>query len=455
MPSMRFVFNLAAVTVVCAAGAAFASSPPLPSLQFTRENTNLVLRFGGRLQQAAQVKGPYTNVIGARSPHAVSVARSELGYWRAYREDLQRFNQRLSAGQLHIVAIRADGSLWSWGGNFDGQLGIGSTVDRTNAPQRVVGDAHWMAVSAGFVHTLALREDGTLWTWGSADGGRLGTGTTLDAFSPQAVAGNATWKAVAGGGDFSVALRNDGTLWTWGWNNYGQLGNGSNSMEAVPRMIDTNTTWRTITAGYNYAMALREDGTLWTWGNNSRGQLGIGTTTGTNRPVQVGTNADWIAVAAPGGTLISSHSLGLRSDGTLWSWGDNAFGQLGTGTNKNSNVPQQVGTNNTWRAMASGNDHSAAIQDDGTLWGWGSNLFGKVGEVVAPYFGVHIPTQIATNRLWNAVAGGQDCTVALRSDGTLWTWGSSGFGVLGDGGAVLSSTPTPQPVLGGATWGSP
>jgi alpha-tubulin suppressor-like RCC1 family protein len=349
---------------------------------------------------------------------------------------------RVAAGGAHTVALRADGTLWTWGYNFSGQLGNG-TFTSTNTPQPILTNATWQAVSAGSAHTVALRADGTLWTWGLNGSGQLGNGTFKSANTPQPILTNATWQAVAAGVDHTVALREDGTLWTWGNNVEGQLGNGTFTSTNTPQPILTNATWKAVAAGSRYTVALREDGTLWTWGYNFSGQLGNGTFTSTNTPQPILTNATWQAVAAG-----VDHTVALREDGTLWTWGDNRIGQLGNGTFPSTNTPQPILTNATWQAVAAGRDHTVALRADGTLWTWGYNFSGQLGNGTFP--STNTPQPILTNATWQAVAAGRDHTVALRADGTLWTWGNNVNGQLGNG--TFPSTNTPQPIQTNATW---
>ncbi len=198
----------------------------------------------------------------------------------------------VSAGWYHIAALRADGALWTWGNNSDGQLGNGTFVPVTNfpsgisTPQPIASNTTWKAVSAGGGHTVAIREDGTLWAWG----GTLGSGAFTTTNTPQPIASNMTWQAVSSGGGHTIAIRENGTLWTWGYNGAGQLGNGTVDNLSNPQPILPGMIWRTVSAGATHSLAIRDDGTLWSWGDNSFGQLGI---LPDLTPTRIGTGNDW------------------------------------------------------------------------------------------------------------------------------------------------------------------
>jgi len=228
--------------------------------------------------------------------------------------------------------VANDGSLWAWGDNSSGQLGDGTTTDKSTAVLVAAGlNKKWAAVSAGNAHTLALAIDGTLWAWGNNIRGQLGDGTSTRRLEPVAVATNRTWTAVGSGNFHTLAMASDGALWAWGDNAYGQLGDGTTetSLVPVPVAVNTKQTWTAISVGVSHNLALASDGTMWAWGNNYFGQLGDGTTAwGRETPKPVATNLDlkWTAISAG-----ANHTMALATDGTLWTCGDNFYGQLGIG----------------------------------------------------------------------------------------------------------------------------
>ncbi len=345
--------------------------------------------------------------------------------------------QQVGAGSLHSAAIRADGSLWTWGGNAYGQLGNGAVATSFTQyePARVGTATNWQSVSAGYYHTVALRQDGTMWAWGGNSGGMVGNGTTIDQPTPVQVGTGYTWRSVSAGPGFTLAIRADGTLWAWGYNYEGQLGIGSTvGQQNVPTQVGTATNWASLGPGWYHALATRTDGTLWAWGSNVAGQLGLGTTSSQGNqqrtPVQVGTATNWASVAAG-----ISHSVARRTDGTLWAWG--------SGNGQTS--PAQVGTATTWASVTTYASHSAAIKTDGTLWTWGQNDSGQLG--LGRGAGSAAPAQVGTATTWQRIALGDEHSLAVRTDGTLWVWGSNSDGQL----AAPYAAPAPINILLGGT----
>jgi hypothetical protein len=181
-----------------------------------------------------------------------------------------------------------------------------------------------------------------------------------------------------------------------------------------------------ISDGRIHNLALKSDGTLWAWGDNSYGQLGDGTTTQRNSPVQVGNATDWISVI--GG---NDCSFALKSNGTLWAWGNNFYGKLGDGTTTERHNPVQIGGADNWVSVSSGNQHTVALKSDGTLWAWGYNGYGQLGDGTT--VDKNMPIQIGVLNNWVSISCGGTHTLARKSDGTIWSWGYNGYGQLGDG----------------------
>jgi len=333
----------------------------------------------------------------------------------------------ISAGEGHVMAIAEDGTLWAWGRNWYGQLGDGTTTN-PNAPVRIGGAANWVSVSAGERHTVAIREDGTLWAWGNNQFGRTGLGTTSGNTTSPVQIGTATnWIHASAGEEHNVAIRSDGSLWAWGRNIYGQLGDGTTTNRATPVQIEAGTKWAYISAGASLTLAIKENGSLWAWGLNSTGQLGDGTMANRNAPVQIQPGMTWKSASAG-----EDHNVAIRSDGTLWAWGRNDYGQLGDDTIfADSEVPVQIQASTTWTYVSAGDMYTMAIRSDGTLWAWGGNDYGQLGDGTTT--DSEVPVQIQAGTTWTYVSAGDMYTMAIRSDGTLWAWGGNDYGQLGDG----------------------
>jgi YD repeat-containing protein len=359
----------------------------------------------------------YTNEVSATTSNPPTPVYSQFG-----------------AGSSHTVALKSNGTLWAWGSNLYGQVGVGGgpPFDKINPTQIGTGNT-WVSVAAGDSHTVALKSDGTLWAWGRNNYGQLGDGTAVDKPAPVKIGTGNTWVSIAAGWAHTVALKSDGTLWAWG---RGPLGDGTMDNKNAPVQIGAASTWVSISAGFSYTMALKSDGTLWAWGFNGFGSLGDGTTVGKTVPVQIGTGNTWVSVGAFYLTTVA-----LKSDGTLWAWGANQFGQLGDGTTVNKSAPVQIGSESTWTSVAAGSDHIVALKSNGMLWALGANQFGQLGDGTT--VDKSAPVQIGTGNTWVSIVAGTYHTLALKSDGTLWAWGGNENGQLGDGTITGKTIPTP------------
>jgi alpha-tubulin suppressor-like RCC1 family protein len=340
---------------------------------------------------------------------------------------------KAGAGSSCTFVIKADGTLWAWGRNNYGQLGIGTTVN--TAVKTQVGTAsNWQNIEGGQFHTVAIKSDGSLWTWGFNASGQLGLSNTTNKTIPTQVASTNVWTSVAAGYDHTVAITNDGSMYAWGLNDHGQLGIGSSSNRTTPTLIGTG--WQSVSAGNNVTIAVKTDGTLWGWGEGS--QVGDGTTADKYSPVQLGTATNWKGVSRG-----VSHTLAVKTDGTLWAWGTNGRGQLGNGTTTGSSIPAQVGTDTNWESAKSGFFFSMGRKTDGSIWSWGQNTYHQLG-LGASTANVLVPTQIGTDTDWQTISVGTSSlfSKAIKNDGTFWAWGYNNYSQLGDGLTLQLQVPT-------------
>lgn len=280
----------------------------------------------------------------------------------------------VAAGDRHSVALRSDGTVWAWGDNGQRQLGVPSNTSPTStSPVQVPGLTGVMSIAAGAEHSLAVRSDGTVWSWGANGSGQLGTTPTEP--SVQVVPGVRGVNKVVSAGTYSMALAADGSVWAWGDNSSGQTG-GTAASSVTPAPIPGLSGIRSLAAGRFHAMAVASDGSLWAWGSNGSGQLGVGDTQPRSGAVRVqGVNAP---VAISGG---DRHSLALMPDGSSWAWGANDISQLGIGpsTVDPSTLPVQVlreggGTLANGRLVVGGGNQSLVVDSDGVAWEFGQHF---------------------------------------------------------------------------------
>ena len=350
----------------------------------------------------------------------------------------------VATGEYHSIALKTDGSLWAWGLNSQGQLGDGTYANR-NTPVRVGTENNWSAVAAGLNYTVALKTDGSLWAWGENIYGQLGNVTYTNRNTPLRVGTDNDWSAVVAINSHTIALKTDGSLWAWGSNYYGQLGDGTTTNRSVPVRVGNENNWIALSAGAHHSVGIKADGSLWAWGYNNYNQLGDGTYVNRNAPVRVGTANDWTAIESGW-----YHNIALKTDGSLWTWGFNYFGQLGDGTFVNRSVPIRIGADNDWAILSSGYHHTIVIKNDGSLWAWGRNDYSQFGEGITA--SRNTPVRIGVENNWAEVKSGgygyNDGTgltvhhsIALKTDGSLWAWGSNSYGQLGDGANTQRNAP--------------
>jgi len=404
--------------------------------------------------------------------NSTRIGPRQLGMGRAWKQ--------ISSGNgEHLIGVATDGTLWEWGAEERFRTEDGVHDSPEDPPRQGGANQQWAAVADGLDHSLALATDGTLWSWGVDRSGELGDGMRASAPVPiQLTPGAATaWSQVSCGARHTVALDRDGQAWLWGGNEHHQLGGQDPFARSVP-WSPGGPPWARLTAGAFHTLGVAWDGGLWAWGNNLFGQIGDGTSgwwdaarleptavlldrrtlqesaressvlavaedhtlwawgDSTSRPEQVGTDGDWKHVATSG-----FHTLGLREDGRVWSWGRNQDGQLGNGTTsyEPSSEPQHVLLEETVRAVSAGSSHSVAIGESGRLWAWGSNLSGQLGLGTASYS--HTPVPVGDDTDWRQVAAGHEFTAGIREDGSLWMWGANLRGELGTGDFTLHRTP--------------
>lgn len=375
------------------------------------------------------------------------------------------FVEAVDAGVAFTCAVKRESSVWCWGKNDKGQLGDG-TKDDSLVPLQVSGPGgtgslgNVQTIVTGTNYVCALKNDSTVWCWGSNSEGQLGDGTKDDALTPLQVAGPggsgylAGAKSLAAGLTHTCAALIDGSAWCWGKNSDGQLGDGVQIDSLVPVQvvgasgIGHLAGVQSVSIGEKHTCANDSSGNAWCWGKNDKGQLGDNSTTDSDTPVQVTDGSAALSSVASISTTLTS-SCAVKQDGTVWCWGENNKGQLGDNSNTDSIVAVQTvdGTGGYLTGVdgiGSGIAWFCATQA-GTLWCWGQNSDGQLGDGSTDDSA--IPVQVVGSGgvgvLGGAtdVAGGDKHTCAPRSDRTLWCWGRNDKDQLGDGTGTDSETP--------------
>jgi alpha-tubulin suppressor-like RCC1 family protein len=384
------------------------------------------------------------------------------------------------------MALKNDFTLWVWGQNIDGRLGTGDKV-LLSSPTQVGIATDWRGIEANFANSFAWRvpqvtttpsptpspspspsptpiPSATAGYYGYSTGrnsnGQLGIGVGYNVSIPTAIDSSSTWILLCPSAASSTAsgagIKNDFSLWLWGCATNGQLGNNvGNALINYSSPIQTSLggfDWISVGLGYRSGWAVKLNGTLWSWGTNANGTIGNNqAAVAYSTPIQIGTDTDWASVYGGNGTT----AYALKKDGTLWGWGRNEYGQLGDSTIVSRSSPTQIGAGKTFTKFAASGIHCGAVDSTGALWMWGINQNGCLGNENVINYSSMVQTVYATNNWLSVGCGhnnsGRQFTIALKTDGTLWTWGSNNASQLGSGNFVNRSSPA-QILGGGTNW---
>jgi len=406
-----------------------------------------------------------------------------------------------------VIAIRSDYTMWAWGKNDQGQLGQGDTASRSSPVQ--IGTSSWTQVSVGVSSAVAIKLDSTLFTWGLNTSGQLGDGTGINKSSPVQVGVGNSYIQISGKSFSKFAIRNDYTLWSWGINTNGELGLTDAVSRSSPVQVNVGFIYDSISSGFDHVIGKRRDGTIWSWGLNTAGQVGDITIVSRSSPVQVGTSS-WVSVNAGYKNTFGITVSAINGLQNLYAWGSNVNGEFGLGDTAYRSSPVQIGSGqqlqfvssptqigtSSWTTISAGLSNSMAIRSDYKLFTWGNNVQLQSGYITPA---TTLGTASKTNNdaqsfirstdnaliIWGANDVGQlgDNTVAnrsnpvqlglglgysqftkiarakvatagytlsVRTDGTLWSWGSGTSGALGNLSTVNRSSPVQVGAL--TTW---
>jgi alpha-tubulin suppressor-like RCC1 family protein len=353
----------------------------------------------------------------------------------------------MAGGAYFTIALKADGTLWSWGANASGQLGLGSTGGTHTTPSQITSATGFIAISAGTSHALAIKSNGTVWAWGSNSYGQLGDGSTTTRTSPVQVNTLTNVVAVGAAQYHSVALKSDGTVWAWGYDvttNYG----------TSPVQVAGLKGITAISAKYQHSFALQTDGeasgALWVWGTNELGigysTLGDGSSSNQSTPVRVAGLTD--VANFTGG---NADAFALKRDGTAWAWGNSNYGQIGDGFAIARSVPVQTATlinpvdpiiSFGSAALASALLQRKIATGEMIVWTWGYDWTGSLGIGSINGNGYPSPVQSLMQNAYGIAVGESNHMAGLAVDGSVWMWGDNTSGALGLGTTTNQPTPT-------------
>jgi len=310
------------------------------------------------------------------------------------------------------------GRLFGWGRNAKGKAGFAQIGGYNfSSPIQIGSLTTWTSVHGGWENGFGIRNDNTLWVWGNGTSGAIGDNTQgINRSSPIQVGVDDGWiKAEGTAGPAVAAITTNNELYVWGNNQFGQLGLNESNLagdRSSPTQVGVSSDWVDVSAGTSHFISLKTDGTLWTWGRNNEGQLGLNDTVDRSSPVQVGLLTTWANISGA-----RECSFAVKTDGTLWAWGTGTSGRLGDGTIIDKSSPVQIGALTNWSTepktlMGSHRAHSGAVKTDTTLWTWGEGVFGSIGDNTG--IKRSSPVQVGSLSTWTKVAGAGYTVLALN-----------------------------------------
>ncbi len=341
----------------------------------------------------------------------------------------KRDTESFDAGRNATCYAKPDGTVWCWGTNANGQLGIGTSGGSSSIPVPVKSTLTWRSVTTGHQQACGIKMDGSGWCWGSNTDGRLGDGTDTERATPTLISGGGLWRKIETD-YYSCGVKIDGTGWCWGTGSYGRLGNGATSNSYVPVELSGGAKWLDVSPSRAYACGIQINGSGWCWGQDDVGQLGNGAALTSNQssPSLVTGVGTWKKISPSNG-----HTCGIKTDGTAWCWGAGDKGQMGNGTTTATNPdPVQVTSALGWidisaaehtGAVPSDAEHTCGIKTDGTAWCWGRGNEGQMGNGTTTAIN-STPVQISDAGPWINIDSGPTYACAQKADGTLWCWGN-------------------------------
>jgi alpha-tubulin suppressor-like RCC1 family protein len=331
--------------------------------------------------------------------------------------------EQIAKNSNTLQSIQSDNSnhtftLWGFGANYKGQLGDGTTTKKPK-PVQIDDDYNWVSLSCATYTTMAVKNDGTLWACGYNCNGLFMNKEIESSLILKQIGNDKNWKFISNSADRALGVKSDGSLWAWGNNQQGTIGDSNQNLGICINPIRIGKDWNDVifvSVAAHSGAAIRKGGTLYIWGNGCL--VGNGTVYNTRNPVQIGNSNEWQSVYC--GDI---QTYAIKKDGTLWGWGDNSTGILGDESEVIfKTTPFQIGTDNNWVSVSITNDHCLALKTDGSLWAWGNNNGYSLGD--STIRNTNTPTQIGNDNDWISIATSDYCSAGIKEDGTLWQWGS-------------------------------
>jgi alpha-tubulin suppressor-like RCC1 family protein len=334
---------------------------------------------------------------------------------------------QLTLGAAHSCAVSALGAGYCWGGNSNGALGTGGTADRVAVPTRIPGEHSWTQLSAGSDHTCGITSDATAYCWGSNGNGQLGDGSTVDRSTPSAVGGGYAWLEITAGGAHSCGITTGSEAYCWGYGGSGELGDGTFTWpQPNPSLVSGQHSWSQLSAGRGGTCGISTIGAAYCWGSGLYGQLGNGTTDPfVLEPSLVLGDRTWVHVSAAG-----AHVCGMTTE-AAYCWGMGSEGQLGDGAAASDSVPSQVTGEASWSRVSAGRSHSCGIRPAGVGYCCGAGGFGALGR--GDFAGAVVPVTVSGSHDWSQIVSGGSHTCGLTVAGGPYCWGYDREGQVGTG----------------------
>jgi alpha-tubulin suppressor-like RCC1 family protein len=347
----------------------------------------------------------------------------------------------MGSARFNATAYKTGGQVWSWGCSSYGQLGNLSTSS-FSSPVQVIGSHSFADIETGLSNGYGIKQDRSMWTWGEGTYGNCGDGTNANKSSPVSVIGNHQFIGGSVGARNILALKENGEAWAWGNNTLGGLGTGDVTSYSSPVQVIGGHQFTKVRAGGTTASTisggLKSNGELWMWGGNVYGQCGDGTRTNTSSPVQVIGGGNYIDFEI---ATFSVHAL--RNDGTIWCWGANSYGELGNLSTTSYSSPVAVVGNHSFVSLTCSARNTQAVtvgalKANGECWTWGNGIAIGDGTTTAK----SSPVVVSGNHHFMQIKAGADpWMMGLKSDGSVWGWGGNTFGQIGDGTTTAKSSP--------------